>query len=198
MINAEVEIVSLYENEHLTIGEIAAATGYEPLSIKALLSSKSGVYRQSLTKLPKAPADSSDTTPELNTLREAISETELLEFIDAYKNIARYAEMDGVRERALKNLINMRVKVTEGLGESNVARIVKDSINPHINILVLNEQLKSARQTKERLRSSPMFGPQANPAHEIDAMITNDVPSAAKNALSNHDDSVAGDVVELT
>ena len=188
MINAEVEIVSLYENEQLSIAEIAAATGYEALSIKALLSSKSGVYRASL-KAPKTPGGSGpdSQTPELNTLREAISDTELLEFLDAYKNIARYAEMDGVRERALKNLINMKSKVTEGLGESNVARIVKDSINPHINILVLNEQLKSARQTKERLRSSPMFG--ANPAHEIDAML-NAESQRRPGAISNQDDHV--------
>ncbi len=168
MLNAEVEIVSLYENDGLSIEEISHVSGFEPLSIKALLASKSGIYRERAKAA--APTPSEDT--KLPSISETVSESEFHEFMDAYKQLARYAETDGVRERALRNIINVYAKVNDGLGEQGIVKALKDCGNTKVNILVLNQQLSQARRKKQMIASSPMFG--ENPTHAIDAILADE------------------------
>jgi hypothetical protein len=155
-------VVSLYESEGLDIRTIAAAEGLEEITVKAVLLQHSAKYKAELKVLDSlvktgslptpGPRDDSRDEVQDNPLLGLISREEITEFVGIYKEIARYSENDAVRERACKNLINLGADVTDGLGENNAKKLMKEALKAgkgSINILVLEQHLQAAKQAKQ-------------------------------------------------
>ena len=162
----ETELVALYENEGLTIEELVAATGYAETIILSVLLARSRKYREATKSLDlklSSPSVNIDEDPE-HPLAKLISDDDLAEYMDAYKAIARNAGDDNlfIKEKVLKNLINLKTKVTDGLGENNPRKLLKEAGQGNLNINLLNVYLQGASKAKaktlDKLRTSPMFG----------------------------------------
>lgn len=115
----------------MTVVEISESLEVEQVLVKSVLLSAG----QEL-------GDSEDSVEGL------VSKEEVKEFIEGYKSIARFAENEGIREKALKNLVNLGMNVTDGLGENNVREIMKNA-GANCNILQLNAILVGAREAKK-------------------------------------------------
>lgn len=130
-------IVQLFEIHSLSVEEIASEQELDPLAVKALLIQFSPLYKKSIEESEKE--------------EEFVSKEEIKEFVESYKSIARYSEEVYVKERALKNLINLGLKVTDGLGEQDPKALIKVLSN-NTNILVLSQNLQAAREVRKKAK----------------------------------------------
>jgi hypothetical protein len=130
-------IVTMFELHGLEPSAIAADQELEEIVVKATLLQNSSKYRE----LCKS---------EENAEHEYVTKEETQEFVEAYKRIARYTEDDYIKERALKNLINMGLKVNEGLGVQDTRKLLKEFAGSG-NILNLNMIIQQARAAKEKV-----------------------------------------------
>ena len=130
-------IVTMFELHNLGVEQIAADQDLEEIVVKATLLQNSAKYREECKSLE-------------NSEHEYVSKEETQEFVEAYKRIARYTEDDYIKERALKNLINMGLKVNEGLGVQDTRKLLKEFAGSG-NILNLNMIIQQARSAKEKV-----------------------------------------------
>jgi len=171
-------IVELYEAEDLSPAQIGASLDLEEVAVKAALMQNSGKFRainKELSKLNKEcngalqtltfdvqnaslELEDSPEAPAPPTLvNELISDSELEEFMIAYKDLARSAQNEAVKERALKNLINAGAKITDGLGETEARKIIKDAGGEKsgaINLIYFNERLAAAKKLKQSMKGN--------------------------------------------
>jgi hypothetical protein len=115
-------IVASYEKLGLTPEQIAASFGWELEAVKLILAANSSQYRKST---------------EGDCIIGDISDAEYKDILLAYKQIALYSEVDSVRERALRNLIDEkkgRKKSVLGKGGAN------------FSITQINNYIKAARE----------------------------------------------------
>jgi len=122
------DVINL-DKQGLTTAEIAETLEIEEILVKSVLMSQGRGKDE-------------------EEVEELVSKDEVKEFIEGYKSIARFAENENVRERALKALINMGRGITDGLGENNVREIMKEA-GANCNILQLNAVILSAREAKK-------------------------------------------------
>jgi hypothetical protein len=134
-------IIAMYETAEMTAEEIAMDEGLEVEVVKATLLQGSGVYRSQ-----SRGASGSKEGEKASEEEPFMTEDEFRQVKAAYKQIALDGDVDsGVRERALRNLIN------EHKGRNDTVNLVKNGGN--INILMLNESLLKARRAIENARS---------------------------------------------
>lgn len=130
-------LVTMYELHGLGVDVIASEQDLEPVVVKATLLQYSQKYREACKGEEKED-------------KEYVSPEETQEFIEAYKRIARFTEDDYIKERALKNLINLGLKVNDGLGVQDTRKLLKD-LGGAGNILNLNMIIQQARADKMRI-----------------------------------------------
>ena len=135
-------IVSLYEHENMSIEDICIAEELEDVSVKFVLAQHSRKYRD-----------------DIGEQKEEVRNDELDEYIEAYKML-RYSEEPHIQERVLRNLINYKKKVTDGLGANDPKKLAKlmGSMNGGVNVIALNSILTEIRAAKTKLLAPP--GPQ--------------------------------------
>jgi len=140
-------IVTLFERENLSLDDIAAQFELEPVIVKGVLLQYSPKYKELERGLSENDAEqlAHDATRE-------VSKEEMNEFLGAYKEIARYGESEFIRERALRNLINYGKKVTDGLGENDPRKLLKEVASGG-NILNLNMIIQNAKAAKDKVRA---------------------------------------------
>ncbi len=135
--NSVFSILQLFELHNLTPEQIAEQNELELLVVKSLLIQHSAKYREDEKK-------KEDEKP-------LVSEDELKEFMGAYKNIARYATCDHLKEKALKNLINVGLKVNDGLGVQDPRKLIKE-MGVGNNVNILNLAIRKAREAKDLVK----------------------------------------------
>ena len=135
MSGLERTIVTLYEREGMTVGEICLAEELEDVSVKSVLAQHSQKYREE--------SGARDI--------EEVRDDELSEYIEAYKML-RHSEEPHIQERVLRNLINYKKKVTDGLGANDPKKLAKlmGSVG-NVNVLALNSILSEIREAKQKL-----------------------------------------------
>lgn len=142
-------IIAMYESEEMTPEEIAMDEDLEVEVVKAALLQGSTAYRRAM----RGSEDSDKEEP-------FMTGEEFRQIKAAYKNIALNEEVDaGVRERALRNLIN------EHKGRNDVANLVKNGGN--VNLIMLNESLLKARKAIEAARARRDIIIDASPAPQL-------------------------------
>jgi hypothetical protein len=137
-----ISIVTLFEREGLEAAIIAEQLELDILVVKSVLQQYSSKYQE----LESGIGDESEL--EKHKGNKEISQQEMTCFMEAYKELARYGESEFLRERALRNLINYGKGVTDGLGESDMRKALKD-IASGGNILNLNMVIQNAREAKK-------------------------------------------------
>lgn len=121
------DIVSLYE-QGLSIDEIACELGWEREAVKAILLVNSKLYKEQCQTQEGA--------------EQEITDDEYKEILKAYKQLAIYSDVDSVRERALRNLINERK------GRNNIQGLLKGT---NFNITLINAHIKNAKEEFKRM-----------------------------------------------
>jgi hypothetical protein len=135
MSGLERTIVTLYEREGMTIEEICLSEELEDVSVKSVLAQHSQKYR-----------DGSGAKE-----MEEVRDDELSEYIEAYKML-RHSEEPHIQERVLRNLINYKKKVTDGLGANDPKKLARLMGNVgNVNVLALNTILTEIREAKQKL-----------------------------------------------
>jgi hypothetical protein len=124
--NANQDILNLYE-QGLSPECIAEDLGWEVEAVKAILGSQSTLYRSKI----KSGEECEDITDE-----------EYRELLKAYKSVAIYSDVDAVRERALRFLINERK------GRNDNEGILRGG---NFNITLINAHIKNAKQEMKRI-----------------------------------------------
>jgi len=134
MSGLERTIVTLYEREGMTVDEICLAEELEQVSVKSVLAQHSSKYRE-----------------ESGAIEMEVRNDELSEYIEAYKML-RHSEEPHIQERVLRNLINYKKKVTDGLGANDPKKLAKlmGSVG-NVNVLALNSILSEIREAKQKL-----------------------------------------------
>lgn len=127
-------ILEAFETLGMSPEDIATTQGLEIVVVKSVLLQYSEKY-----KLAAKQADND----------EMVSKDEVKGYVAAYKMLA-YSEDDYLRERVLRNLINVGLKVTDGIGENNPRKLLQE-LGGAGNILALNEALQKAKAAKERI-----------------------------------------------
>jgi len=140
-------IVTLFERENLSLNDIAAQFEIEPVIVKGVLLQYSSKFKE----LERGLGENESEQLAHDAQRE-ISKEEMGEFLGAYKEIARYGESEFIRERALRNLINYGKKVTDGLGENDPRKLLKEVASGG-NILNLNMIIQNAKAAKDKVRA---------------------------------------------
>ena len=151
MTAANKQIIAAFEDCGLGPGEIADSLGWEISAVKSILSVHSRKYRQ-MIKDSEGETGEGNPGPlneESQSSNTDITQEEYEEFLQAYKSLALNAEVESVRERALRNLINERKGRNDILAPSKVG---------NLNINQINILIKQARgEMKELLgRASPI------------------------------------------
>src|SRR5512138_2324777 len=95
-------ILEAFETLGLSVEQIAESQNLEIVVVKSVLLQYSSKYKQQEGAAPE----------------ELVSKDEVKSYVAAYKMLA-YNEDDYLRERVLRNLINVGLKVTDGIGENN-------------------------------------------------------------------------------
>ena len=126
-------ILEAFETLGLSIEDIAQQQGLEEVVVKSVLLQYSDKYRKLETKKDE---------------EELVTKEETKGYLNAYKMLI-HSDDDYLRERTLRNLINIGLKVTDGLGENNPRKLLQE-LGSVGNVMALNEVLKSARAAKER------------------------------------------------
>lgn len=126
-------ILEAFETLGMSVEDIASSQGLEPVIVKSVLLQYSEKYKG-----------------EIKTKEEdLVSKDEVKGYVAAYKMLA-HSEDDYLRERVLRNLINVGLKVTDGIGENNPRKLLQE-LGGAGNILALNEALQKAKAAKERV-----------------------------------------------
>lgn len=134
----EASVVSLYEGG-ATIAQICESEGLERAVVVTILSAHIPDFADAPAPNPTDDIDKHISDGELNTMFEA------------YKTL-QYDENPVVREKVLRNCINLKMKVSDGLGKDDpkkLAKLMAKEIGKHANIMLLNDMLKKARETKQ-------------------------------------------------
>ena len=129
-------ILEAFETLGLSIEEIAKTQELEEVVVKSVLLQYSEKYR-SLVKNNESIKE-----------EDLVTKEETRGYLNAYKMLSN-SDDDYLRERVLRNLINVGLKVTDGLGESNPRKLLQE-LNSTGNILALNDILQKARVAKEK------------------------------------------------
>jgi cyanate lyase len=143
MTAANTQVVKAYEDCGMLPSEIAETLGWEESAIKAILAIHSRKYRSDTKDLGGPLEVSSNAIQKVDREGESgaedveITDPEYQEIISAYKQLALYSEVDSVRERALRNLID------EKKGRK---RILSPSKVGSLNIAQINVYIKQARE----------------------------------------------------
>lgn len=127
-------ICALYEDNGLTVEQIAEDQGFDKMLVISTLLNFSPKFRSE-----QSGAEKEDF--------ELVTKAELKEFLTDYKQIARYADDESLRARCLKDLINVGLKVTDGLGENDPRKLLKQ-VGGTGNILNLQLVINKAREAK--------------------------------------------------
>lgn len=135
-------IVQMFEVCGLNIEQIATEQQLEVSVVKSVLLNYSSKYRE----LDVASREDVQGDP------LCVTKEEHLEFLEAYKHLARYADHEGIREKALRNLINHARGVHDGLGENDPRKLLKEMGNSG-NILNLNMIIAGAKSAKAKVSS---------------------------------------------
>lgn len=127
-------ILELYETHNLSIEAIAESRELEVVVVKSVLLQHSQKYKD---------AERNGAEEEL------VNKDEVKQYVAAYKMLA-YNDDYYLRERVLRNLINVGLKVTDGLGENNPRKLLQE-LGGAGNIMALNEALRGAKEAKNRV-----------------------------------------------
>lgn len=133
-------ICALYEDNGLSVDQISADQGIDKMLVLSTLLNFSPKFRDE-----QAGIDKEDF--------ELVSMNELKEFLSDFKQIARFADDDNLRARCLKDLINVGLKVTDGLGEQDPRKLLKQ-VGGAGNILNLQLVINKAREAKALVQSN--------------------------------------------
>jgi hypothetical protein len=126
-------IIESFETLGLSVEEIAESQGLDVIIVKGVLLRHSDIYRKEEKKEDDL---------------ELVTRAEVKGYLNAYKMLI-HSEDDYLRERALRNLINVGLKVTDGIGESSPKKIIQE-LSGAGNILELNSLIQKAKAAKER------------------------------------------------
>lgn len=129
-------ILEAFETLGLSIEQIAAANELELVVVKSVLLQYSDKYRKEAGKKENE--------------EDLVSSDEVKSYVAAYKMLV-HNDDDYLRERVLRNLINVGLKVTDGLGENNPRKLLEE-LGGAGNILALNNALQKAKAAKERVK----------------------------------------------
>jgi molybdopterin converting factor small subunit len=128
-------ILEAFETLGLNVEQIAATQELEPVVVKSVLLQYSSKYREECGKKDEN--------------EEMVGKEEVKGYLAAYKMLA-HSDDDFLRERVLRNLINVGLKVTDGLGENNPRKLLQE-LGGAGNIIALNAALQKAKEAKERV-----------------------------------------------
>mgnify|MGYP007068387253 CR=1 FL=1 len=125
MTAANEQIVAAFEDNNMSIEEIADDFGYDALAVKAILMQNSVAYRKQMK-----------INPDMN-----FTEDEAVEMRNIVVSLARYAENQDLQFRCARYILD------DLKGRLDMGNQVK---NININITNFNEQMKRARAAAER------------------------------------------------
>ncbi len=136
MNTSQQEIVALYEQQELTVPEIAGALRVDDDYVRGTLMQFSAVFKGEVDSKYK---EAKKAGP--------VSECEFNEFVDEYKNLARETDNPYLKERTLRYLMN------EYQGRNEVAALMKvrGTGDVKIQINMFNDALKAARNQAEKI-----------------------------------------------
>lgn len=143
-------IIECYDIHGMTIDEICKVNeGMESVIIKSVLLQYSDKYRNLVKLLSDNESPVSKALEGTKIQEEAIvSKEELKGYVNSYKMLIH--EDDAyLREKVLRNLINVGTKVTDGLGENRPSKLL-DSLGGVGNIMALNNILQKAKEAKRQ------------------------------------------------
>lgn len=130
MTSLEADILSLYETCEMSVDEICSETGCEALSVKAVLGQYSSKFRVA-TQTPNGG--------------EEVTKDEALEMLSVLKNLAKSSDCDAVRARTAMYVYE------ESKGRNEARSKAPKVQSAGINILVLNGELRKAREAISRV-----------------------------------------------
>jgi hypothetical protein len=166
MTSANQAVVTCYEVLGMSIEQIAEDQGgLDPLSVKCCLLANSKKYRDEQDDLLKGKEKSLATTSgNANGGEEPkpsfLDKHQYARIKEAYYNLALESEVDSVRERAMRNLIN------EQNGRNDIKNQSPKSNN--FNILLINERLEKSRAILEGAITNKKAKEEAVPNNHID------------------------------
>lgn len=128
------QVVSLYEQDGLSPDEIAEGLGFSIEAVKTTLLNGSSLYRRR-QKNPTNYAPGEEL--------EVITNEEFEQVKTAYKQLAISSEVDAVRERAGRFLINEKLGRNKG-----ITGLEKSSA---INITLINAHIEQAKKRAEEI-----------------------------------------------
>jgi hypothetical protein len=125
------QIVALYENDNLTIEQIAEATEMDKEAVELALMHGSVIFRKQAKKDPKLFSEDTFETAKM-----------------VMESLCLGAENEGVKLKAAKFIID------ENLGRNNAAANIKQT-NIFGNITMFEDRLARAKEAKERAKAQP-------------------------------------------
>lgn len=146
------QIRILFEVSGLSVADIAADLGLEPLAVKQSLIAHSTTYRKAARAVAKEnggelPSSALVAMPDGETREiEFISDEEFNQYTDAYKDLALTSENHVIKEKALRFLID------EKLGRNNPEN---KGLGKDINVLAFNAAVMAAKEGA-RLRAKTL------------------------------------------
>jgi hypothetical protein len=140
-------IIECYDVHGMTVDEICKVNdGMEPVIVKSVLLQYSERYRN-ISKLLEAEGSAlAKVLPAQAQEENFVSPEELKGYISSYKMLT-HEDDPYLREKVLRNLINVGMKVTDGIGENNPRKLL-DSLGGVGNIMALNNILQKAKEAK--------------------------------------------------
>ncbi len=140
-------IIECYDIHGMTIDEICKVNeGMEAVIVKSVLLQYSEKYRNLVKLLSDNESPLAKSLPAQTQEELIVSKEELKSYINSYKSLIH--EDDAyLREKVLRNLINVGTKVTDGLGENKPSKLL-DSLGGVGNIMALNSILQKAKEAK--------------------------------------------------
>ena len=139
MSGVERSIVALYENG-LSVEQIASEESCDVMSVKSVLAQHCGAYRDTLKSAEKSE----------------IAEHEYEEYLEQYKLLRFQDDNPVLRERVLRNLINLKKGVTDGLGANDpkkmAALLAQQNAQQmsNANVGILNNLLRAIRNERNK------------------------------------------------
>ena len=143
------QIVTLYEGESLSPEEIAEGLGFSVEAVKGVLLTQSSIYR----RRQKNPANYT-TAEEL----EVVTDDEFDLIRKSYVNLAIGSEVDAVKERAGRFLINEKLGRNKG-----ISSIEKGA---SFNITLINSHIEAAKKLSEKILDIQTVEGESSP-HQI-------------------------------
>lgn len=142
-------IIESYDSLGMTIEDICAANdGMEPIVVKSVLLQFSEKYRN-IVKL----IEGNSAVATLPAAQEnLVNADELKSYVNSYKMLV-HEDDPYLREKVLRNLINVGTKVTDGLGENRPSKLL-ESLGGVGNVMMLNNILQKAKEAKKRVQNN--------------------------------------------